>query len=206
MKKFLKGIAVAAGFAWAAGATAEIVGNADAGKEKAAACGACHGADGNSAVPSFPKIAGQGSKYLIKQMNDVMSGLRVIPEMTGQLDSFSEQDVANVAAYFASQTIVVSQANPELIEHGKQIYRSGIPAKSVAACTACHGPAGQGVDLAVFPALGGQHAEYTGSQLMKFRSGERMNGGDTRIMRSIAARLSDKEIEAVSSYISGLYR
>lgn len=111
-----------------------------------------------------------------------------------------------MAAFYASQTISIGQANKELAEEGRTIYQAGIPAKNVAACTACHGPAGKGIALAGFPALGGQHADYTASQLKKFRSGERVNDGESRIMRSIAARLSDREIEAVSSYISGLYQ
>lgn len=180
-------------------------GDAAAGQGKTAVCAGCHGTDGNSAAGTFPKLAGQGAPYLVKQLNDIKSGARPIVEMTGLLDALSEQDLEDIAAYYASQKIVIGQAKAELVEEGQKIYRSGIPAKSVAACTACHGPAGAGMSLAKFPALGGQHADYTADQLKQFRSGERANDGDSRIMRSIAARLSDREIEALSSYISGLH-
>lgn len=203
MKTLLKSVVIVAGLAMASGVSA--AGNVEAGKNSSAMCAACHGAEGNSAVPNFPKLAGQGEKYLLKQMQDVKAGKRVIVEMTGMLDAFSDQDLENLAAYFAAQTITPGQAKKDLVEAGEVLYRVGNPAKQVAACTACHGPSGKGVDLAVFPALGGQHADYIASQLKKFRSGERANDGDTRMMRSVAARLSDKEIEAVASYISGLY-
>ena len=203
MKTLLKSVVIVAGIAIASGVSA--AGNVEAGKNSSAMCAACHGADGNSAVPNFPKLAGQGEKYLLKQMQDVKAGNRVIVEMTGMLDAFSDQDLENLAAYFSAQTITPGQAKKDLVEAGEVLYRAGNPATQVAACTACHGPSGKGVDLAVFPALGGQHADYIASQLKKFRSGERANDGDTRMMRSVAARLSDKEIEAVASYISGLY-
>lgn len=204
MNKVLLSMLLATGLASSFNAVAG--GDAAAGKDKTAVCAGCHGADGNSAAANFPKLAGQGEGYLIKQMNDVKSGARPIVEMTGLLDNLSEQDFADIAAFYASQKSSIGQAKPELVEEGSKIYRTGIPAKNVAACTACHGPAGAGMSLAKFPALSGQHADYTALQLKKFRSGERANDGDSRIMRSIAARLSDREIEAVSSYISGLYK
>lgn len=196
-------------FLVAAGMTASVqvlAGDPAAGESKTATCVACHGSDGNSAVASFPKLAGQGEKYLLKQLKDIQSGARPIVEMTGLLDGLSEADLADMATYYASKEGSVGQANPDLVAEGEKIYRAGIAAKEVAACTACHGPAGKGVDLASYPALGGQHADYTASSLKKFRSGERNNDGESRVMRSIAARLSDREIEAVSSYISGLYK
>lgn len=203
MKKLFKSVLIVAGFALATGVSA--AGDIEAGKNSSVMCAACHGADGNSVVPNFPKLAGQGEKYLLKQLHDVKAGDRVIVEMTGMLDAFSEQDLENLAAYYASQTTTGGQAKKELVEVGETIYRGGNPATQVAACTACHGPSGKGIDLAVFPALSGQHADYIASQLKKFRSGERANDGDTRMMRSVAARMTDKEIEAVASYISGLH-
>lgn len=203
MNKVLLSMLLAVGIV---GSVNAYAGDAEAGKGKTAVCAGCHGADGNSAVGSFPKLAGQGEGYLIKQMNDVKSGARVIVEMTGLLDNLSEEDFADIAAFYASQKSSIGQAKADLVEEGSKIYRSGIPAKSVAACTSCHGPAGAGMSLAKFPALAGQHAEYTALQLKHFRTGKRANDGDSRIMRSIAARLSDREIEAVSSYISGLYK
>ncbi|MDX1452757.1 MAG: c-type cytochrome [Oleiphilaceae bacterium] len=205
MKKVLLSVLVVAGMMGTTHAFAELQGDPAAGEQKTAACAGCHGADGNSAVGNFPKLAGQGAPYLIKQLNDVQSGERKIVEMTGILDGMSQQDFADIAAFYASKNISIGQANPDLVSEGELIYRAGIPAKGVPACTACHGPAGAGIDLAKFPALGGQHTDYTVKQLEMFRSGERANDGDARVMRSIAARLSDREIEAVSSYISGLH-
>ena len=134
----------------------------------------------------------------------IKEGKRVVIEMTGILDGFSAQDLENLAAYFSAQTSTGGQAKKDLVKAGEVLYRGGNPATKIAACTACHGPSGKGIDLAGFPALSGQHADYIAGQLKKFRSGERANDGDTRMMRSVAALLSDKEIEAVASYISGL--
>jgi cytochrome c553 len=182
---------------------AYAAGDAAAGKEKTAMCSGCHGADGNSVVGSFPKLAGQGERYLIKQMNNVKSGERVIPEMMGILDNSSEQDIADMAAYYASQAITIGAANPDLVEVGEMLYRAGNAAKGIAACAACHSPTGVGNAQAGFPALGGQHADYTIKQLKAFRGGMRAND-DAMVMRQVAALLSDKEIEAVASYIQGL--
>lgn len=189
-----------------------FAGDAAQGKDKAAACGACHGADGNSAAPAFPKLAGQNEKYLIKQMNDIKSGARPIAEMAGQLDNMSDEDIADIAAFYASQTSTIGQANPDLVALGESIYRAGISSKGVAACTACHSPSGQGNAPAGYPALGGQYADYIAKQLKDFRIAAdqpekgRTNDGESRVMRDTAALLSDLEIEAVSSYISGLHQ
>lgn len=204
MKTLLKSVVIVAGLTLASGVS--FAGDAEAGKNASAMCAACHGADGNSAVGSFPKLAGQGEKYLLKQLKDIKSGNRTVVEMTGMLDAMSEQDLENLAAYFASQTMTGGQAKKDLVEAGEIMYRAGNPATKVAACAACHGPAGKGVELAAFPVLAGQHAQYIETQLKKFRSGERANDGDSRMMRGVAARMTDKEIEAVASYISGLYQ
>lgn len=180
-------------------------GDAGAGKAKAAVCAGCHGADGNSAVPSFPKLAGQNSRYLIKQMQDVKEGRRAIAAMTGILDNMSAKDIENMAAYFASQNGSVGMAKKELVDMGEKLYRAGNPDTGVAACTACHSPTGAGNAPAGFPKLGGQHADYIAAQLKAFRAGDRTNDGDSKIMRNTAFRLNDKEIEALASYIQGLY-
>lgn len=203
MKTLLKSVVMVAGIALASGVSA--AGDVEAGKNASALCAGCHGADGNSAVPNFPKLAGQGQKYLLKQLNDIKTGKRQVVEMTGILDGFSDQDLENLAAYFSAQNPTGGQAKKELVKAGEALYRGGNPATKIAACTACHGPSGKGVELASFPRLSGQHADYIATQLKKFRSGERANDGDTRMMRSVAALLSDKEIEAVASYISGLH-
>ena len=184
---------------------AHAEGDAGAGKTKAAACSGCHGADGNSGVASFPKLAGQNVKYLLKQMDDIKSGARVVPAMTGQLDGKSEQDMEDIAAYFSSQYPTVGAAKKELVELGEKIYRAGSKDSGVSACTACHSPTGKGNAMAGFPALGGQHADNIAAQLRAFREGERTNDGDTKMMRSVAFRLTNKEIDAVASYISGLH-
>ena len=182
---------------------AHAAGDAAAGQGKTAVCAACHGADGNSMVPNFPKLAGQGERYLVKQMQDIKSGVRAVPEMTGMLNAMSDQDMADIAAYFAAQSGSIGAAKPELVAAGEMLYRAGNAAKGIAACTACHSPTGAGNAQAGFPSLGGQHAAYTAKQLMNFRT-ETRNNDDAKIMRQVAALLSDKEIEAVSSYIQGL--
>ena len=190
---------------------ASAAGDAAKGESKAAACGACHGQDGNSPAAAFPKLAGQGQRYTLKQLHDIKSDMRPVVQMTGQLDGMSDQDMENIAAFYESQTISVGQADPALVELGERIYRAGIMEKGVAACSSCHSPTGQGNSSAGFPALGGQHADYIAAQLMAFRIGAdqpdkgRVNDGESRMMRSTAALMSDLEIEAVSSYISGLH-
>ncbi|MFT4766414.1 MAG: cytochrome c553, partial [Oleispira sp.] len=170
---------------------------------KAATCGACHGADGNSLVPSFPKIAGQGERYLVKQITEIKNGDRQVPQMMGFVMGLSDTDIADISAYFASQTASDGAADPTLVEAGKKIFLGGIQAKGVPACIACHGPNGKGVDAAGFPSLAGQHDAYTESQLKAFYSGERNNDANN-VMRDIASRMHMKEIKAVSSYIQGL--
>tara|TARA_R110002072_G_scaffold1369_7_gene11313 strand:- start:1853 stop:2455 length:603 start_codon:yes stop_codon:yes gene_type:complete len=179
-------------------------GNAARGKELATTCVACHAEDGNSPAGSFPSIAGQQPKYLLKQLQDIKSGARSAPLMTGQLDNMGDQDLLDIATYYSEQTIKGGSAKAELAELGETVYLAGIKRKGVAACTACHQPDGAGIDAAKFPALSGQWPEYTVSQLKAFRSGERSNDGDGKMMRTVAMDLSDAEIEAVASYLYGL--
>ncbi|AGI22092.1 c-type cytochrome [Pseudomonas sp. MT3] len=184
---------------------AHAAGDAKAGQAKAAVCGACHGADGNSMAPNFPKLAGQGERYLLKQMHDIKDGKRTVLEMTGLLTNLSDEDLADISAYFASQNPSVGMADPKLVAQGEALFRGGKLTEGMPACTGCHNPAGQGNAEAGFPHLGGQHAAYTAKQLTAFREGERTNDGDAMIMRSIAAKLSNKDIAAISSYIEGLH-
>ncbi|CAD5107418.1 c-type cytochrome [Zestomonas carbonaria] len=184
---------------------AHAAGDATAGQAKVAVCGACHGPDGNSPAPNFPKLAGQGERYLLKQMHDIKSGNRPVLEMTGMLDNLSDQDMADIAAYFASQKMSVGAADPELVKRGEELFRGGKLADGMPACTGCHSPNGAGLAAAGFPHLGGQHAQYVAKQLTDFREGDRTNDGDAMIMRAIAAKLSNKDIAAVSSYIQGLH-
>lgn len=201
MNKLVVGLLLSLGVA----GFAQAAGDAAAGQAKAAVCGACHGADGNSMVPNFPKLAGQGERYLLKQMKDIKAGNRQVVEMTGLLTNLSDQDLADISAYFAKQNGSVGQADPKLVERGEAIFRGGKLAEGMPACTGCHSPNGSGNSQAGFPRLGGQHAKYTATQLTNFREGVRQNDGDSMIMRSIAAKLSNKDIEAVSSYIQGLH-
>ncbi|MFT4821708.1 MAG: cytochrome c553 [Candidatus Pseudothioglobus sp.] len=186
--------------------TAQAEPNIAHGKELSAVCVACHGTDGNSAAGVFPSIAGQGQKYLVKQLVNIKDGTRVAMLMAGILDNYTNQDMQDVAAYFASQTPKGGTADADLVDLGESIYRGGIARKSVAACTACHSPTGQGNGAAAFPMLAGQWPEYTEAQLKLFRSGMRNNDGDSRMMRLTAMDLSDTEIAAVASYIRGLQK
>lgn len=180
-------------------------GDAAAGANKVAVCAGCHGNAGDSQIAANPKLAGQNARYLFKQLQDIKSGARTVVLMTGILNNSSEQDMHDMAAYFAEQETTVEGADPALVEVGEGIYRAGIADLGVAACTACHSPTGQGNSQAGFPAMGGQHAEYVATQLKAFRSGERTNDGATMPMRIETERLTDKEIDALASYISGLH-
>src|SRR5471032_2542581 len=186
---------------------AQAAGDAKAGQAKAAVCGACHGPDGNSMAPNFPKLAGQGERYLTKQMQDIKSGKRTVLEMTGLLTNLSDQDLSDIAAYFSSQQGSVGAADPKVVAHGEELFRGGDLTKNMPACTGCHSPNGAGNAAAGFPHLGGQHAQYVAKQLTDFRKeeGGRTNDGDTKIMQTIAKKMSDEEIAAVSSYIQGLH-
>src|SRR5690606_31611335 len=193
---------------------AHAAGDAAAGEGKVAVCGACHGTDGNSLAPNFPKLAGQGDKYLLKQLKDIKAGNanpgdptvgRKVPEMTGMLEPLSEQELADIAAFYAGKSMTVGTADPALVERGEALFRGGKLADGMPACTGCHSPNGAGNAPATYPKLGGQHAAYTAKQLTNFREGDRINDGEGMIMRSIAAKLSNKDIEALSSYIQGLH-
>ncbi|CAI8999518.1 MULTISPECIES: c-type cytochrome [Pseudomonas] len=191
----------------AVAAEGPLKGDATAGQAKAAVCGACHGPDGNSPAPNFPKLAGQGERYLTKQMHDIKDGKRTVLEMTGLLTNLSDQDLADIAAYFASQKGSVGAADPKLVARGEKLFRGGDLDKGLPACTGCHSPNGAGIAAAGFPHLSGQHATYIAKQLTDFRKEEagRANDGDAAIMRTIARKLSDEDIAAVSSYIQGLH-
>lgn len=182
-------------------------GDAAAGQAKSAICAACHGVDGNSAVPNWPKLAGQHPKYLTRQVMLIKSGARPVPEMMGITPGLSEQDIMDLSAYFSDQKASGGVADESKVKLGERIYRAGNADSGVPACMACHGPAGEGNPLAGYPALAGQHAVYTSSMLNKFRNGDNWGEDDdlSQIMNGSASELSDEEIEAVASYIQGLY-
>jgi len=183
-------------------------GDPEAGLQKSATCAACHGVDGNSSVPMWPKIAGQHEGYLNRHITMIRDGQRPVPEMMGIVAMLSDQDIADLSAYFASQEISPGTADPALAALGESIYRAGIPDKAVPSCAACHGPAGEGNPYTGYPWLAAQHATYTASMLSKYRDGTIWGEDDANstIMVGVANRLTDEEIAAVASYIEGLYR
>lgn len=192
-------------------ATVSAQGDPAAGKQKAATCAACHNADGNSAVAQYPKLAGQHEGYLAKQLANFKAAntpdskdvKRVNAIMNGMAMPLSDQDMQDLAAYFASQETTRGQADPALVDLGRELYMGGNLANGVSACAGCHGPEGKGNPAASFPALAGQHTEYLETQLKAFRSYERANDPG-QMMRNIAAKMTDQEIKAVASYIQGL--
>ena len=174
----------------------------------AATCAACHGDDGNSVAPAYPSIAGQNARYLVRQMRLIRDGGRPAPLMVGQLDGYSDEDLAALAAYYAGQTPRVGQADPEAnLALGEAIYRGGLLRKQVSACTACHAPDGSGNALAGFPMLAGQQPEYVVEQLRAYREGERTTDSDNYegMMRQNAGNLTDGEMAAVANYLLGLH-
>jgi cytochrome c553 len=205
MNKLVVSLLLTLGVAGAATAAQTVKGDAAAGQAKTAVCGACHNPDGNSLAPNFPKLAGQGQRYLEKQLYDIKSGKRTVLEMTGMLTAFSDQDLADIAAYFSSQKGSVGAADPKLVERGRSLFNGGDLEKGMPACTGCHSPNGAGIALAGFPHLSGQHSQYVTKQLTDFREGNRTNDGDAMTMRTIAGKLSNHDIEALASYIQGLH-
>jgi cytochrome c553 len=201
MKKF---VVIAATCALLGSATAALAaGDATAGKAKSATCAACHNPDGNSVNPQYPKLAGQSADYLLKQLQEYKSGARVNPIMVGMVAPLSPQDMEDLAAYFALQQIARAAADPALAPQGEAIFRGGNLNSGVSACAACHGTTGAGNPAAKFPSLAAQHADYLQAQLKAFRAMERSNDAG-QMMRSIAAKMTDPEIKAVSSYVQGL--
>ena len=171
-------------------------------------CAACHGADGNSAIPANPSLAAQHPEYAFKQLTNFKAEPgkkpeRPSPVMTAIVATMSRDDMANAALYFGGQEAKPRVArDPELVKLGQTIYRGGIIAKGVPACASCHGPNGAGIP-AQFPRLSGQHAQYTADQLKAFRAGARANDVN-RMMRLVAGKMSDREIEAVAQFVQGL--
>ncbi len=166
-------------------------------------CVACHGADGNSPTPANPSLAGQHPEYIAKQLTEFKKGVRVNAVMQGMAAPLTDADILNVAAFLGTQKAKVRDGSkPALQSLGKKIYMAGNPATGVPACAACHGPKGSGLP-AQFPRLAGQYAEYVQAQMLAFRKEERSNDPNA-MMRQIAAKMSDKEIEAVSHYVVGL--
>lgn len=192
-------------------ASATAAGDPEAGESKAAVCAACHGADGNSIIEANPKLAGQHANYLVKQLAEFKLAAetggeegRYDPVMTGMAAPLSQQDMLDLAAYYSSQEPTPGATPEEYIEVGEALYRGGDETRGITACIACHAPTGNGVRLAGFPDISGQHIAYIKNELEAFRSGTRdndMNG----MMRDIAQKLTDQDIEILSNYIAGLH-
>jgi len=174
----------------------------NAGSSKfAATCASCHNADGNSAIPANPKLAGQHPEYILAQLQAFKSGKRANPVMSGMVASLTDDDMRNIAYWAAAQKPKAGFAkNKELVAIGEKIYKGGIADRQVPACAGCHSPSGAGIP-SQYPRLGGQHAEYTATQLSAFRDGTRKNNA---VMTAVTAKMNDKEIKAVADYIAGL--
>ncbi len=182
-----------------------VDGSGDAGKSKSLTCAACHGALGNSVNPLWPNIAGQHAAYTVSQLQAFKKGSRQNPLMNSQAMLLADEDMSDLAVYFESLPAAVnSVADASKLDKGEALYRGGDRSKGVAACLACHGPTGRGNPAAEYPALQGQHAQYTAKQLRDYASGARTSDGATRIMRDIATRLSEDDIVALASYVQGL--
>lgn len=182
----------------------QAAGDATAGQTKAAVCGACHGMDGNSPNPVWPSLAGQHASYIVKQLKEFKAGDRKDPTMSPMAAPLSDQDMEDVAAFFSSQARKEGAADATLAPAGKAIYQGGNLESGVSACMACHTPNGSGNEPAKFPNLGYQHAAYTAKQLKDFRSGTRANDLNG-MMRGVAAKMTDAEIDAVAAYTQGLH-
>ena len=177
----------------------------DAGRTKSATCAACHGLDGNSVTPDWPSLAGQHTAYIVRQLKAFKAGDRVNVTMKPFADMLTDQDMADVAAYFSAQKPVPKGADPALVNLGQQIYRGGVPQRGIAACIACHGPSGDGNPLAAYPRISGQHATYVARTLGEYASGARRSDVDlNQMMRNEAKLLGDDEIKALASYVQGL--
>lgn len=192
-------------------------GDATAGASKAAVCAACHGMDGNSADPQYPKLAGQHEQYIARQLALFKGGERQNAIMLGFAAPLSAQDMRDIGAYFASQKAIPGVADDTLIsegpnagrkfyEVGQTLWRSGDASRGIPACQACHGPTGTGIP-GTYPAIAGQHAQYTALQLKAFRDGQVWGQGDNAnaVMAGVAGNLTDEEIQAVASFVEGLH-
>lgn len=183
------------------------VGNPERGAELAAICAACHGQDGNSVVPNWPKIAGQHPDYAARQSILIREQLRDVPEMYPMVMNLSDQDLWDIAAHFAQFEVEPGVADEALVERGQSLYQAGDHQAGIPACSGCHGPAGYGIPGAHYPKLRGQHADYTADRLQRYRSGEHNGDQDpySHIMVAVARQLTDDDIQALSSYIEGLH-
>ena len=181
-----------------------VGGDAEAGQQKAAVCAACHGPNGNSNNPEWPVLAGQHARYTVDQLKAYKSGARKNAVMQGQAAGLSEQDMQDLAAYFAEQEPKPRTASEEAVAIAQPLWRAGDAERDLPACAACHGPAGIGNAGAAYPGIANQHPQYTATQLRAYRAGERGQGTSGQMMQHVATELTDEEIEALASYAAGL--
>jgi cytochrome c553 len=180
-------------------------GDPNAGQDKVAVCAGCHGLDGNSLVGIWPSLAGQNQNYLLKQLRLVKTGEREIASMIGLLDNLDDSDLQDIAAFYESNVNTVGTVDEDKVELGRKLYYAGNLEKGVPACSACHSPKGLGNGPAAYPLLSGQQPEYVAKALKDYRSGARINQDPSKIMTAIAYKLDDDEIDALSSFVHGLY-
>ncbi len=184
-------------------------GDPAAGAQKIQMCAACHGPDGNSINPAWPKLAGQHAEYIVKQLQDFKGGTRVSAQMTPMVAALGIQDMEDIAAYYSSQALqetpLPASVEIKTVTLGETIYRAGNATSSLPACMACHGPGATGNPASMYPGLASQHAAYTSAQLQAFKT-EARNNDTSSMMRDVAGKLTNEEIDAVSQYIQGLSR
>jgi cytochrome c553 len=185
--------------------TSAMAGDAEAGKNKSAACGGCHGFDGNSAIPMYPKLAGQNEAYIVKQIHAFKANdKRQNAIMMGMAAGLSDEDAADIGAYFQAQSVKAAATFDESkIAAGRDLYKGGDLQNGVPACQGCHGPTGAGIAGIGYPQLGGQYVDYTLAQLKAFKEGSRSND-EKAVMRSIVAQLSEDDMVALANYIASL--
>lgn len=208
MKKLALSLSLVLGLVGHANA---LDGNAEAGQAKSATCTACHGADGNSPMDIYPKIAGQHAEYIYEQLKAFKLGMtsggkegRNDPVMGGMVAALSDQDMKDLAAFYASKKMSAGKTPEDVVEAGRKLYSFGDGERGIPACTACHGPRGTGMALAGFPQISSQHPAYIKSSLEKFRDGKR-NNDKNGMMGDIARKMTDADIEVISKYLNGLH-
>ena len=195
-----------AGLASAQAPAPVLLGDAAAGEGKSAVCGACHGADGNSALAMYPKLAGQNESYIVRQLTQFKDGKRVNAIMQPFASTLSAQDMHDVGAYFASKRASAGEADEAYVQRAEQLYRAGDSKIGVPACMSCHGPTGRGMACAAYAQLAGQWSEYIALKLTEWRDGTTWGDDEhAAVMPAIAKRLSDKDIAALASYVQGLH-
>jgi cytochrome c553 len=199
--KLVAALSMVAVFGWITPSLA--AGSKEAGQAKSATCMACHGMDGNSVNPEWPNLAGQHPSYILGQLKAFKSGERKNDLMAPMAMILSDEDMADLAAYFSSQVAKGGETEPSKLAAGQRLFRGGNPTTGVTPCSGCHGPNGRGNPLAGYASIQGQHAVYVAAQLRAYRAGTRATDPN-QIMRNVAALLSDEEIDAVASYVQGL--